>query len=209
MKKHILNFIQLGSIPYTLGIFHLLGRAFPPQESFVLACLAYWLYLTAGITFMLLTDKALLAPWLRFFGGSSSLGISSCAFIPVVGVVFVAFLPVLPRLSMKIFALALFLALFNGLVEEAFWRGLTLAKAAGKNTILRWSSVACFALFHASFLQLRLSFQGGAANLLGSALLMGGLWLYISRKTGTIRYGILAHQLVNVFAFSGLFVLNA
>jgi membrane protease YdiL (CAAX protease family) len=69
-------------------------------------------------------------------------------------------------------------------------------------------SLILFALFHFSFLVLNFEYQGGVANLVGGALIMGILWYFIAIKTGTIKYGIFAHQLVNAMAFSSLFVLN-
>ncbi len=70
------------------------------------------------------------------------------------------------------------------------------------------SSIILFGLFHFSFLMLGLGYQGGATNLVGGALIMGAHWYLVAAKSGTIRYGIFAHQIVNSLAFASLFVLN-
>lgn len=99
------------------------------------------------------------------------------------------------------------IALFNGTMEEVFWRGITLSEYDESPSLLAASSVL-FAVFHFAFLFLPLTYQGGAANLIGGSAVMGVIWLLVTKFTKNLWFALAAHVVVNFFAFTGLFVDN-
>jgi len=66
----------------------------------------------------------------------------------------------------RILLLALVLALFNGFLEEVFWRGLSIANARGSLGLALLSTLL-FGTYHFSFLFLNIVYQGRAAAVNG------------------------------------------
>ena len=70
-------------------------------------------------------------------------------------------------------------------------------------------SSVLFGMWHISLWYLKgITYHGGFAALVGGAFAMGLLWSYSARKLKNITLCIYAHILVNIFAFTGLFVDN-
>jgi uncharacterized protein len=113
--------------------------------------------------------------------------------VPVAGGFITRMLPELPRATPTVLALALAIAWLNATAEELLWRGVYLRLFPGR-LIAGWLYPAAgFALWHIS----PTSVRGSGVVLIAGAALLGLLYGWIAQKTGTIRYTIIAHALVN------------
>lgn len=202
-----LLWIQAGIVLGSLLCFPLFARMPTPLHALLFSFLAYWLMLGCASFTLLLKDPAL-APALRvYFTAPQRKWPTALNFIPVAGTLFVVFLPALTQVTGWVLPAVILIALCNGMLEEFFWRGITLAKYADSWPRLATSTLL-FTLFHFAFLWLPLHYHGGAVNLLGGSAFMGVLWLCTTRATRHLPLTIFAHILVNVFAFTGLFLDN-
>ena len=128
--------------------------------------------------------------------------------MPTIGVFFVQFLPNINLLTIGIIVLVLVNAIFNGIIEEFFWRGLYLLEFKQNIWIGLWLSTFLFGAWHVALYSIQdISYGGFSALVVGSAL-MGLLWGFCSRKLDNISFPIIAHIMVNVFAFTGLYIEN-
>jgi hypothetical protein len=133
----------------------------------------------------------------------------TAAFLPAVGAFFVGFLPNIKHLTLKTGLIILGISIVNGTIEEIYWRGLYLKVFKENPRFILIVSPLLFAFMHCSFLAIKgITYQGDVLALVGGALFMGLLWSYVSFKLNSIRYCIAGHIIVNVFAFTGLFVEN-
>ncbi len=207
MKKviQILPFILV--LPYCILINILLRSNFQPSESYLFSFLFYWIYICISILFFVKFNKQLVIDGLRKIKRPKSILIGLIAFVPVVIVFFVAFFPIIGNLKIKIIVSVIAISLFNGFIEEFFWRGIGLS-IDNKSWVIPIVITLFFGAFHFSFSFLNISYQGGLANLVGGSLFMGLIWVIIAKKTDSIFFGIIAHQLVNFFAFTSLYVHN-
>ena len=202
-RSYIVN--QIATVLLVALSFFLISRVTGKMLSFLVGMLVYWAIL---IVQLLILDKdiSLKAKLLDTLVKSHKLWLSLLCFIPSALVFFVAFLPLMASVNCWLLLLTGFIGLVNGFLEEAYWRG-RIYKTPGI-----WFAIVSTLLFagnHASFLFFDLTYQGGAPNLIGGPLIMGALWLAVAQKTGTIKYGIVAHQIVNALAFYSLLVANS
>lgn len=102
----------------------------------------------------------------------------------------------------------LLFALINPWLEEGYWRGLLLDAAAGWKS---WQSVlytsAVYAASHPLMWGVN-SFANREIVVLASTFVMGICWAIIYRKTGSLRYPIFSHVLVDLFNLSVAIFLN-
>lgn len=106
--------------------------------------------------------------------------------------------------------LAVALALVNGTLEEAAWRG-GFYRAFGERRVLGFViGLSLFTLWHVPLaLAHGIDYgAGGAASLVGGAALLGLVWSIAVWRTGSIFWVSLAHIGTNIFAFSALFSSN-
>jgi membrane protease YdiL (CAAX protease family) len=134
--------------------------------------------------------------------------VSILAFLPVFGVFYIQFLPVISSITSAVFILALVNAILNGIIEELYWRGLYLVEYKSNVYIGFWLSVFLFAAWHISMYLIEDIYFGGFFPLVGGSFVMGLLWSYCSRSLNSIIIPVLAHVLVNFFAFTGLYLEN-
>lgn len=129
--------------------------------------------------------------------------------IPVFATFFVAFLPTIEHFTNKLFFITLIYALLNGFLEEMFWR-FTYNKMFGNNILLAFViPTIIFSCWHFALLFAKgISYHGGAMALVGGACFMGILWGITMYKTKNVKIIILAHIVVNFFAFSQLIYQN-
>lgn len=172
--------------------------------SFIFGMICYWLILIAQL-FIINKTKGL-KEWLtEIFSKSKNIWLSLVCFVPSVLVLIVAFIPLIISFDISILLTTLLIGLVNGFLEECYWRG-SIYKESG--LILAVISTILFAANHGAFLFFDISYQGGAPNLIGGPFIMGAIWIFAAKKTMTIKYGILAHQIVNTLAFYSLFIAN-
>lgn len=121
-----------------------------------------------------------------------------------------ALVPALPQLAAGELGLAVLIALINGPLEEAAWRGAYVSTFSDRPLLGYGLSSALFALWHVPLaLVAGVTFPGGPLALVGGAAGLGLLWGAIAWRTGRIGWVAIAHSITNIFAFSGLNAVNA
>ncbi len=207
MKRVSILLIQLGVLPYCVLLNAILKNTYSPFESYILGLLGYWLYLVITVFILVKKDRELISKALSLINNSKKSSITVLAFIPVILVFVVAIVPSIEQLTIRVVICSIILGIYNGLIEELFWRGITIIKSDGSFLFVAYSTVI-FGIYHFAYLVLPLTYQGGALALVGGALVMGIIWMTVSLKTKSIAASIFAHQIVNIMAFSSLFILN-
>ena len=195
--------------PVMLVVFPVATRAFGSKWGYLLDLAVYWTYLISVMICFYKSDKGFLKNILSNPKLNYWILYSFAAFIPVLGVFFVSFLPDAGRLSLSTALLVLVSAVLNGTFEEVYWRGLYLEEFRNSVSVGLWVSTMLFTLWHFSLWFAKgVVYQGGLLALVGGAFVMGLLWSFVSRKLQNITMCIIAHVFVNVFAFTGLYVQN-
>lgn len=193
----------------TFGLFLFLPLIFGPKWGYVTGFILYWI---AALLFSMRITRINSHGLRRLYlvpSDRSSLVISAIAFIPVFGVFFVSFLPNVRLLTISAGILVILMSLCNGLVEEYFWRGMYLDQFKENAFIFLIVSPVIFGAYHIALWFIKgITYQGGVMALVGGAYVMGLIWAWVTRKTGSILAVTIAHTLVNIFAFTGLFVQN-
>ena len=106
-------------------------------------------------------------------------------------------------------ALAAVVAVINGPLEEAAWRGGFLARFADRPRLGFWLSWLLFTAWHLPLtLNHGIVFDGGGLALVGGAAALGLLWNWIAWRTGSVFWTSIAHALTNVLTFWVLFNAN-
>ena len=117
---------------------------------------------------------------------------------PVVGGFATRLLPTLPRATIAVVTLALLIAVVNASLEELFWRGVYIRLFPGR-LITGWLyPAALFALWHL----VPTSISGFAVDLLAGAAFLGLVYGWVAQRTGTIRYTIVAHIVLNAMGLT-------
>lgn len=112
---------------------------------------------------------------------------------PVAGGLATVLLPALPAATVAVVGLALIIAAVNAISEEVFWRGLYIRMFPGMRVLGWLYPAAWFSLWHVS----PTSVLGSTWVLVSAAVYLGLVYGWIAYRTGTIRYTIVAHFLVN------------
>lgn len=193
---------QAGTVAATAAGFWLIAQASRGIASFLLGMAWYWAILAAQLA-VVHRGAAGRRALRGLFGPPRPAGWAWLCFVPAALVFCAAFAPTLPAVRPGYLALALAVGLANGLLEESYWRGDVLRVPGVAFALV---GTLLFAANHGAFLFFDLRYQGGAPNLVGGPLVMGALWALAARKSGSLRYGAVAHQLVNALAFYSLFV---
>ena len=207
MKRYSLLFLQLGIVAACFAIFAFFGRLANPLNAYLFSFLAYWILISFTSLGLILCNVELATQLKTYLINPKRKYLLGLNFVPVVGVLFVVFIPNIPNLDIWLLSGVIVISLFNGVFEELFWRGIVLVRYAN-STLLLLASMALFTVFHFAFLFLPLAYQGGTVNLVGGSAIMGLLWLFVAKYTKNITFAMLAHVLVNLFAFTGLFIDN-
>lgn len=119
------------------------------------------------------------------------------------------FMPNTPILTTTGVWLALAVAILNGPLEEAAWRGGFLVRFADRPRLGFWLNWGLFSAWHIPLaFSAGIVFQGGWAALVLGASALGLLWSWIAWRTGSIYWVAIAHALTNVFTFWVLFDQN-
>jgi membrane protease YdiL (CAAX protease family) len=108
----------------------------------------------------------------------------------------------LPLATLPIVVGSAAIALVNGVGEEVLWRGLYLRSFPGQAWLsLFWPAVG-FAVWHFAPQSIRANtMSGGAVSLVLVAGVVGLLWAWVARQSGSLRWVAAAHVL---FDFAGL-----
>ena len=197
-------------LPFTFSVFQVSSSLLSPQWGYLSGFIFYWVYALAFILYITGLNRA---KWKSMLGGSKNhpraFILQALAFVPVVGVFFISFLPNINQLSLSAAILLVVMAIVNGLIEEVYWRGLYLLEYKNDWRIGLLAATLLFAVWHISlWFSKGMLYQGGFGALVGGALIMGLLWAWVTRSVGNIRACVAAHILVNLFAFTALLVQN-
>lgn len=207
-RKYILIISSTLAFPVTFIIFSIFPEKLSSMIVYIMGMGVYWMYISSFIILLLKDDfRAFRKVIKNEF--PSSLWIKTIPFLPVLGVLFISFLPNIRHIAIDRFLIVVFIAMISGSLEEIYWRGLYLMEFP-KSTIFGFLIPSVlFGMWHISLWFLKgIVYHGGFGALVGGAFIMGILWSWSSRKLRQIRFGIYAHIIVNIFAFTGLFVDN-
>jgi uncharacterized protein len=210
-KKHILLVSSLVLLPFTFGWFQLTTSILGPKWGYIAGFLGYWTY-CVGTAWLLSGGKwsYFKEMWTQERGGKYAKWISLAAFIPVLGVFFVSFLPNVSKLTVSTGVLLIFTVLLNGVIEELYWRGLYLREYPNDTRVGFLISLLLFGAWHVSLWFARgVVYKDGFLALVGGAYGLGLIWTWVARSNGNLRAVIPSHILVNLFALTALFVDNA
>lgn len=209
-NRIILITSSLTIFPVTYLFFSFLTEHLRGQMAFIIALIIYWIIIS--IFSIIIVSKNF--SQYRFLikpkhHPKEILSYNIFSFTPVAGVFFVAFIPNMVDLSFANALIIIIISVINGTVEEFYWRGLYLKIFRNNDFVGIILSSILFASWHISLWILNdITYHGGFPALVGGAFFMGLIWSYVTRKTGNIFYCTIAHILVNIFAFTGLFVNN-
>jgi membrane protease YdiL (CAAX protease family) len=135
------------------------------------------------------------------FGRPTWLGLTLLALPLLLGFGF-AFPQALPRATLAIIIASAAIALVNATAEEILWRGVYVT-VFPQHLVLGYLYPAVgFAIWHvAPQLIFPSKYPGGAILLVVFALVVGLMWGWVARQSGSIRWTTVSHVLFN---FSGL-----
>ena len=209
-KKRILLISSLFMLPFTFGLFQLTTLYFGAKWGYVSGFGGYWAYCLINA---LLVSGADMSYFKRMWNGrsdnSSAKWFSLLAFVPAFGVFFVSFLPNAAELTLSTGLLLVIVVLLNGSIEELYWRGLYLLEYPDNARIGFILSWLLFGAWHVSLWFARgVVYADGFLALVGGAYGLGLIWTWVARTNRNLRAVVPSHILVNLFAFTTLFVHN-
>ena len=209
-KKNILLASSLLMLPFTFGWVQFTTAFLGAKWGYVTGLAGYWVYCL--LTAWLVSGGDLnyfKNMWNKQQHGKYVKWISLAAFIPVLGLFFVSFLPNVAQLTLSTGILLVSVVVLNGSVEELYWRGLYLLEYPDNfllGFILPW---IFFGAWHISLWFARgVLYKDGFLALVGGAYMLGLIWTWVARSKGNLRAVVPSHILVNLFAFTALFVDN-
>ena len=209
-KKRILLISSFVLLPFTFALLQFTTLTLGPKWGYIIGFIGYWVYCL--FTVWLMSGPGwnyLKGIWNQQRESKYAKWIGFAAFIPAFGVFFVAFLPNVAKLTLSAGVLLIFMAVLNGSIEEFYWRGLYLLEYRDNARIGFFLSTLLFGAWHFSVWSSRgVVYKDGIIALIGGAYVMGLLWAWVARSQGNIRAVLFAHILVNLFAFTSLFVDN-
>lgn len=209
-KKRFLIISSILLLPFTYVLFQLTTAYLGPKWGYVSGFAGYWAYCLATA---LLVSGADMTYFQRMWNGqpgrSTTKWLSLLAFVPVFGVFFVSFLPNAAALTLPTGILLVIVVLLNGSIEELYWRGLYLLEYPDNTRIGFLFSWVLFGAWHISLWFARgVIYEDGFLALVGGAYGLGLIWTWVARTNGNLRAVVPSHILVNLFAFTALFVSN-
>ena len=209
-QKRILLISSLLMLPITYLWIQFTTSSFGAKWGYVTGLAGYWLYCLLIVWLVSRGNMNYFKEmWNRQHHGKYAKWISLAALMPVLGLFFVSFLPNVTQLTFFTGILLVLVVLLNGSIEELYWRGLYLLEYPDNfplGFILSWFF---FGAWHISLWFARgVVYKDGFLALVGGAYMLGLIWTWVARSNGNLRAVIPSHILVNLFAFTALFVDN-
>ncbi len=206
-RKQVLLLSSVLVFPLMVLVFSITTERFGPQKGYLAGFVVYWSYCFAFV--LILSKNGELLERLRFkINSKRALLYSVLTFIPIGGAIYVNFLPYVHLITLQISLLVIVTSIVNGVVEELYWRGLYLVEFQSKAFVGLWLATFLFGLWHVALYTIGEISYGGFFALVFGSTFMGLLWAFCSRKLQSIACSVIAHVLVNVFAFTGLYIQN-
>ena len=209
-KKRILVTSSLLMLPVTYAWIQFTTSSFGAKWGYITGLAGYWVccLLTAWLVSGGNMDY-FKRMWDRQNNGKYAKWIALAAFMPVVGLFFVSFLPNVAQLAFSTGILLVVIVLLNGSIEEVYWRGLYLLEYPDNPRIGFILSPILFGAWHISLWFARgVVYKDGFLALVGGAYMLGLIWTWVARSNGNLKAVVPSHILVNGFAFTALFVDN-
>ena len=197
--------------PLTHVVFQLLARctSLSTWAVVVIGSVLYWSLLVALIVAFLSRQELAIIfqrPTLDSRQDRLMSAISLACAAPPLVIIFVAKAPSLLFVG---WALLVFMALCNGILEETFWRGVFVHRYGDDLKRAYFLPTLFFSLWHLTLAASPgMHYHGGWPALVGGAAGLGLVWGYTAWTQRSIFYTAIGHVLVNLFAFSGLIVDN-
>ncbi len=209
-KKTILLISSLLMLPITYFWVQFTTSSFGAKWGYITGLAGYWVYclIIAGLVSAgnMAYFKSL---WNNQNSGKYIKRISLLAFMPALGLFFVSFLPNVGQLSLSTGVLLVIVVALNGFIEELYWRGLYLLEYPENSRIGFFLASILFGLWHISLWFAKgVLYKDGFLAMVGGAYVLGLIWTWIARLNGNLKVVIPSHILVNLFAFTALFVDN-
>lgn len=184
-------------VPAFAVAFYVLTRTMTPIWGYFAALAVYWVALIVLITRYWGSARPDLSfrlpnPW-----------VYGVQLVMLLGVAVAAGLAISQQPAVLAFVpLIAVIAVMNGTLEEVFWRGVLLPDPTKHDAAV---ALALFVGWHLALLAATgVQVTGGALGLLGGAFFGGLLWTLARLQTGKVGFGIGAHVLLNLFAFTEL-----
>lgn len=209
-QKRLLLTSSLLMVPFTFGLFQLTTWYFGPKWGYIAGFAGYWAYCLLAAWLVSGADPNYFKRmWNEQSGNYSAKWFSLLAFIPVFGVFFFSFLPNAAELTLSTTLLLVIVVLLNGSIEEVYWRGLYLLEFPNNAPVGFIFSWLLFGAWHISLWFARgVVYADGLLALVGGAYGLGLIWTWVARTNRNLCAVVPAHILVNLFAFTALFVSN-
>ena len=207
-RKRTLLISSILILPLMVLVFSISTKLFGAQQGYLAGFIVYWSYCIAFIIILSKNNNKLRELLKLKANSKQALLYSALCFIPIFGAIFVNFLPYTHLITLQIGLLVLVTSLVNGVVEELYWRGLYLVEFKEKAIVGLWLTTFLFGAWHIALYTISEISYGGFAPLVLGAAFMGLLWGFCSRQLESIASPMLAHVLVNIFAFTGLYIEN-
>lgn len=209
-KKRILLISSLFMLPFTYLWIQFTTSSFGAKWGYVTGLAGYWVYCLVIIGLVTGGNMNVIKSlWRNQNNGKYAKWISLAAFIPVLGLFFVSFLPNVAQLTLSTGVFLVIVVLLNGSIEELYWRGLYLFEYPNNSRIGFLFSWLLFGAWHISlWFANGVIYKDGFLALVGGAYGLGLLWTWVARANGNLKAVTPAHILVNLFAFTALFVDN-
>ena len=194
-------------LPVMMAAFHFLPQVMGKTAGYLASFGIYWLFCLLHGLKLKGNNLATLYAWKPL--KRQNIFLLTLCFVPAVGAFLGAFLKAYGQLHFTLYLVLVAAALFNGFVEEFYWRGAFISRYRQD---IRWAFVfptTLFGLWHITvYAAYGITYQGGWAPLIGGAFVLGSVWGYTAYKEQGVLVPTLAHILTNFFAFSNLLVEN-
>ena len=209
-KKRTLLTSSFILLPFVFVLFQITSRTLGPKWGFMMGFLGYWSFLLLTAWLISGSDlNYLKGMWNQKRENKNSKLIGIVLVVVVIACFFIGFAPDAAKLTLSTGALVLIMAVLNGPIEELYWRGLYLLEYRNSTRIGFILSVLLFGTWHFSLWFAKgMIYKEGIIPVVVVPYGLGILWAWSARSNGNIRATVLTHILINIFAFTSLFVDN-
>jgi membrane protease YdiL (CAAX protease family) len=210
-KKRTLLVSSFILLPFVFVLFQVTSRTLEPKWGFITGFLGYWSYCLLTAWLISGSDvNYLKGMWNQQLENKHAKLIGFILAIVVIACFFIGFVPDVAKLTVSTGILVIIMAVLNAPIEELYWRGLYLLEYRDDTRIGFILSMLLFGTWHFSLWFAKgMIYQEGIFVVVGVPYMLGLLWTWVARSNGNIRATVLTHILVNIFAFTSLFVDNS
>ena len=211
IKRFILILAPLALLGTTYAAFNGFVNLFGLQTGYLLGFLFKWIFWCLLIPLLIVGVDGLRSMFRSTdppVGRPSWLGWLLLT-IPLLLAYGYAFPRVLPYATATVILLSLLIAIINGTLEEVFWRG-TYVQIFPKQVIWGYLYPSLgFGLWHLAPQSVTgMSNPGGIISFVAVATIFGLCWGWVAWRTGSIRWPVISHVLLDFAGFGALIYLR-